>query len=199
MQEFGRIFVTSDHHFGHENIIKYCDRPFESVQDMDDSMVSKWNSTVSDVDTVYHLGDVSLSGSLSYVGGIFERLNGNIQVLAVPWHHDSRWLVKDGRFASKSGIPVAMLSPVEVLSFPGYGNEGRDLVFTLSHYPMAEWEASHYGYPHLHGHSHGAYSDPFGRPVFDVGVDCNEYAPVSIDVFYSRWLNWGNGDGRKKS
>ena len=60
-------FFTSDQHFGHKNIIKYCDRPFESVTQMDDEIIACWNSVVSPSDTVYVIGDVSFYNlSLSF-------------------------------------------------------------------------------------------------------------------------------------
>ncbi len=52
------IWVISDTHFGHENIIKYCDRPFANSKEMDDCMLTYWNETVKETDKVYHLGDV---------------------------------------------------------------------------------------------------------------------------------------------
>lgn len=53
-----RIFVISDTHFGHGNIIKYCNRPFPDSGAMDEAMLANWNDTVRDEDIVYHLGDV---------------------------------------------------------------------------------------------------------------------------------------------
>ena len=68
------IFVTSDTHFGHANIIGYCGRPFGSVSEMDEELVSRWNSVVKAQDHVYHLGDVTMrKADLSIV----RRLNGH--------------------------------------------------------------------------------------------------------------------------
>ncbi|WP_258934193.1 hypothetical protein [Nesterenkonia pannonica] len=49
-------FFTSDHHFGHANIIRYCDRPFADVAEMDEAMIDRWNETVSPDDEVWVLG-----------------------------------------------------------------------------------------------------------------------------------------------
>ena len=57
--ELMNVFVISDHHFYHENIIKYCNRPFNSLREMNYTMIEKWNSVVSENDTVLHLGDFS--------------------------------------------------------------------------------------------------------------------------------------------
>lgn len=52
------IYLISDTHFGHRNIIDYCNRPFKDTMQMNLAMAEKWNSTVKDDDIVYHLGDV---------------------------------------------------------------------------------------------------------------------------------------------
>ena len=69
-----KIFFSPDHHFGHANIIKYCNRPFESVDIMNEEMVKRWNSVVGPNDTVYYLGDFSLSNNL--VEAFTQKLNG---------------------------------------------------------------------------------------------------------------------------
>ncbi len=55
-----KIFITSDLHLGHENIIKYCNRPYSNVHDMNEDLIKKWNNTVSDNDRVFFLGDFGL-------------------------------------------------------------------------------------------------------------------------------------------
>jgi calcineurin-like phosphoesterase family protein len=50
-------FITSDYHFGHANIIKYCNRPFRDVEHMNEELIRRWNERVKPEDFVYHLGD----------------------------------------------------------------------------------------------------------------------------------------------
>jgi calcineurin-like phosphoesterase family protein len=57
-----KTFLTSDLHFDHANIIKYCNRPFKNINDMTEQLISNWNSVVSSKDLVYNLGDISLRG-----------------------------------------------------------------------------------------------------------------------------------------
>jgi len=55
------IYFTSDHHFYHANIIRYCKRPFANVEEMNTEMLRRWNSIVQPDDTVFYLGDFSLA------------------------------------------------------------------------------------------------------------------------------------------
>lgn len=70
-----KIFVTSDTHFNHENIIKYCNRPFKDSKEMNEIIIKNWNEVVSNNDIVYHLGDFGF-GTFSELQDIFNRLNG---------------------------------------------------------------------------------------------------------------------------
>lgn len=78
-----KILITSDQHFGHTNIIKYCNRPFSSAKDMDDYMISKWNGIANKDDLIYHLGDFALvqparkAELLSQLNGIKILIQGN--------------------------------------------------------------------------------------------------------------------------
>ena len=75
-EEAKHIWVTSDTHFNHANIIKYCNRPFSSVEEMNETIIANWNKVVSQGDTVYHLGDFALGDKL-LVLVLLECLNGN--------------------------------------------------------------------------------------------------------------------------
>lgn len=95
------VFFTSDTHFGHTNIIKYCNRPFKDSHEMDETLISNWNSIVKTGDHVFHLGDVAFGRGVeaSYVKTILNRLNGSIflikgnhEKLALANHHRFSWI-----------------------------------------------------------------------------------------------------------
>ncbi len=173
------IWFTSDTHFAHRNIIRYCSRPFPHADAMDEALIENWNARVGDDDVIYHLGDFTLR-SRGFARRIFARLRGQIRVLGLPWHHDKGWVPKhpgvSGDLFSASGHAVEILPALIALRLTL--DDGRRQAVTLSHYPMAEWEASHHGGWHLHGHSHGNHRGPGAR--IDVGVDCFDYGPVSL-------------------
>ncbi len=163
------VFFTSDHHFNHKNIIKFCHRPFGSVEEMNAGLIEFWNDTVGHQDVVYHLGDFCLGDNAK---DLFAQLNGSIRI--IPGNHD-KWLKNyDSGYPmrSKYGSPVEILPPICVLK--GYGTP-----IVLCHYPLRSWEGSFQGSFHLFGHEHGELK-PHGFS-FDVGVDVWDYAPVSLE------------------
>lgn len=152
------IFFTSDHHFGHTNVIKYCNRPFSSIDEMDDVLIDNWNSVVNVNDTVYHLGDFSFRDPKLYIN----RLKGRI--FLIKGNHDRYRLKNSNLF----------------IEFHDFGLdlqiEGQPI--TLCHYAMSVWNKSHFNSWHLFGHSHGKHKE-VGK-TYDVGVDCNDFTPVSF-------------------
>lgn len=171
-------FFTSDHHFGHKNILKYQERPFSSVSEMDEALVDAWNKVVGDDDIVYHLGDFTL-GDLDKSKAYFKKLKGMIHV--VPGGHD-QWLMnfKADRdvILSASGLPVLILPPLYSLDIPSKGK--YPLTVVMCHYAMRVWDRSHYGSLHLYGHSHGRLQGATNS--MDVGVDTRpHFAPYSLD------------------
>ena len=176
-------FFTSDTHFGHANIIKYCKRPFDSVEEMDNTLIHNWNAVVRPEDTVYHLGDFAVGGGPA--APYLRRLNGTIYFCL--GNHDKRLrfikayldieLELQDHFAGsylnddkvKFGIPY--LREVTV--------EKQEIV--LCHYAMKVWNGSHKGSWQLYGHSHGTLPDDPNSLSCDVGVDCWNYFPVSME------------------
>lgn len=159
-------FFTADTHFGHRNIVKYSNRPFKDVEEMDEEMVKRWNSVIGIDDTVYHLGDVYLC-SKRRGNEIIHSLNGNINLI-VGNHdrHNLKDLTNSGRFSN-----IADIDEITI--------EGTKVV--LCHYAMRIWNKSHHGSYHLYGHSHGSLPDDPHSLSFDVGVDCHDYYPITWD------------------
>lgn len=165
-----RTFITADSHFDHTNIIKYCKRPFEDVNQMNQTMVARWNDVVGRDDIVLHLGDLCFRGAQHW----FDKLNG--QVFLIAGNHD-KWL-KDkpaserGGYKTRHGKPVFRLPSI-------HGMVHHRVHVVLSHYAMRAWDRQHHGSYHFFGHSHGNLPN-YGRSM-DVGVDVHNFAPVLLD------------------
>ncbi len=161
-------YFTSDLHLGHANIIKYCSRPFASVEEMDAKIISNINTEVRhpDRDELVIAGDFCFGGidkAVSYR----ERIACK-NVRLVLGNHDlnlyNKHLVQfTGLFASVDDIRLTKA-------------RGHDLV--VCHYAMRVWPGSHKGSWHLYGHSHGTLPRDESKS-FDVGVDCWSYRPLS--------------------
>lgn len=166
------VFFTADTHYGHRNILRHCNRPFPSSEEMDAAMIAKWQVTVTDDDEVYHLGDYAWSMGRGRLRWIFDSLPGRkhlvignhdrADVLALPW-----------------ASPPTHYRRIQV--------GGRTVV--LSHYGLRVWEVMHHGSLHLYGHSHGSlpgYRTAWGGGCCDVGVDCWRFEPISLDRIVER-------------
>lgn len=183
-----KIWITSDHHFGHANIIKYCNRTFKDVTEMDNELCSIWNSYVAPQDVIYHLGDFTL-GDSKLASYYFQRLNGTILVLGNPWHHDKRWLVEHTIpgatiYNTKSSVSVHTLLPIFIIEDAGMNEDGNEIPAILCHYAFEVWDRKHYGSFHFHGHSHGELPRVHNR--LDVGIDSahklvGEYRPLELE------------------
>lgn len=156
-------FFTADTHFNHSNIIEFCNRPFQSAEEMNEVLITNWNSKVGENDQVYHLGDFG-GGELRTV---FDRLNGKIYYIpSQEWTHERAVQDYKDRFAQ--------IAPLMTISI----KKEYDVYLTLCHYQMAKWPKSHYNHWHLFGHSHGR-ATAIGKSI-DVGVDNNNYFPYSL-------------------
>ena len=178
-----RTFFTSDTHFDDQSGIQYFNRPFKSVDEMNMVMVEKWNSVINDNDTVYHLGDFTLADIPHFTKWV-RRLNGNIKIL--PGSHDHPWL-KDFVVSER----VQVIAPLLSLEIPEIMAGKNPQVIALCHYSMQVWDRSNHGSWHLFGHSHGKLKG-IGLS-FDVGVDCTEFTPLSLERVASKMANLSDG------
>ena len=74
------LFFTSDTHFFHEGIIKFCKRPYATVEEMNETLIRNWNETVPENGTVFHLGDFAFGGWREWMSD-YNRLNGKIYLI----------------------------------------------------------------------------------------------------------------------
>jgi len=173
------IWVTSDTHFGHSNILKYCDRPYSSVEEMDAALIRNWNQLISPSDVVYHLGDFTLRKSADEY---LQQLNGMIRI--IPGSHDY-WIKK---FCMEQYHGRVEILPL----YYSIHSLGKRVV--LCHYPMISWEASYHGSYHLHGHTHGHLDNTQYR--YDVGVDSNNMLPIHLGALIGGMMLLNEGIGK---
>ena len=171
------IWFTSDTHFGHGNVIRYCNRPFKDKYEMDRTIIENWNSVVKPNDTVHHLGDVSFY-SATKTTEIIQRLHG--KKILIRGNHD-----KGAAYYLRAGFVDYFIStPRTPVKFEE---------FFLSHYPyfecythddrrnkfadrMLREQGNHWL---LCGHIHEIWKNK-GRCI-NVGVDQWNFTPVHID------------------
>lgn len=160
------IWFCSDHHFGHENIITFCKRPFRTVDEMNSKMVEIHNLRVKPEDTVYFLGDVAFCDPRRFVS----QMNGHKHLII--GNHDHK------RMKDLKRCSWGWMKDVHLLE------TGDSPYIWLSHYAHRSWPNSFHGAWHLYGHSHGLIPDT--PTSMDVGVDCHGYGPVSLDQIKHR-------------
>ena len=169
-----RIWFTSDPHFLHKNIIKYCDRPFSDVKEMNEVLVDNWNSVVGSNDLIFCLGDFSL-GREDDTKRILQSLNGH-KVL-IKGNHEKSVMKKE---YTRDEFDGGIYELLEIKVNDEEVSDGfQDIV--LCHYTMLTWNRSHRGAWQLFGHVHGNLDgDPRISPnQLDVGVDSHNFKPIS--------------------
>lgn len=165
-------FFIADTHFGDERIIRYENRPFESVAEMDKALVEKWNNVVSVEDTVYVIGDFSAYTDMEKDRELLRQLNGN--KILVLGNHDIHRTCAEWRaigFSECSQWPII------------YNN-----FFMLSHEPL--YINTNMPYANIYGHVHAnpSYNDASSQSVC-VSVERIDYQPIDMDEIMCRIRN----------
>ncbi len=178
--EADNLYFTSDLHLMHKNIIKYVNRPFSSIIEMEEVLINNWNRVVPKDGTVFLLGDFIFTGNISIIESYIKRLNGNIHLIL--GNHDYK------NKLNRDSVKALFASVHDLLYINVIDDEmpdGKQGLF-LSHYPMLTWASSQQGSWNLFGHIHsGIYSTssdktlPLKPTQYDVGVDNNQFSPVS--------------------
>jgi calcineurin-like phosphoesterase family protein len=163
------IYFTADEHYGHPDIIKYCNRPFRNVSEMDKQLIANHNKRVRKTDTVIHLGDFCVhTWDVVKVRRFIRKLNG--KHIFLKGSHDN-WLSQHSKTRLEGVIRDG--------KFLDWCWRTGETYLVLDHYAMLRWPRSYFNSWQLFGHSHGTLHPEAKQ--YDVGVDNNLYFPVSWD------------------
>ena len=166
------IYFTADTHFGHENVIKFSNRPFENLAEMEKVLIENWNARVLPGDDIYIVGDFAWRAKHDHIMKCLRALNG--QKHLIMGNHDRKYL----EFDDFRNSFVEIEKQLEI----HFGNRQR---VVLCHYPMAEWHQYHRGSFHIHGHLHNRKDEAFiylkDKNALNAGVDVNYYMLVTFD------------------
>ncbi len=161
------IWFSSDLHLSHFNIIKYCNRPFRTIAEMNDAIIANFNKSIQPSDSIYILGDFSMGGKVDYVSSLFTRINGKKHFIF--GNHDNQKVIK----------ALCELNVIDSCQ-DTLGITINGQYIWLSHFPHRSWDQSCKGSWHLYGHVHGRLdAQPYGLSL-DVGVDSWGFCPVSF-------------------
>ena len=173
-----KVYLTSDDHFNHSNILKFCQRPFKSVEEMNEALIANWNNKVPEDGIVFHLGDFAW-GPISQWRPIVERLNGKI--ILIKGNHDIKNIKSQAQF-DELFEHSTMQMMIEV--------EGRKCY--LNHYPFLCYAGTYrqdeqlvfQAFGHVHQRKNDTSADSSRLEMlfptqYDVGVDNNDYTPIS--------------------
>lgn len=169
------IWFTSDTHFGHTNIIKYCNRPFNNVEEMDEALINNWNSVVKSDDIIFHLGDFAFATNGRWKE-IIKQLNGHIYLIV--GNHDETRYPGDYIFSLFEEVYNQVTLKID-----------NKYVY-LNHYPFLCYAGPYrnpaviqlYGHVHSGPNNTGLDKDRLTNTFkyqYDVGVDNNNYFPIS--------------------
>ena len=180
------IFFTSDTHFNHKNIIKYepVSRPFVTVEQMNQEIINRWNSVVSNDDIVVHLGDFFMGAlDAEEMARIMRQLKCK-NIILVKGNHDSKRRIQLMSEVCDRFL-VARASPT-VSDFYICGQR-----VILEHCPDPEYVpqdcVAFYG--HVHSVAPTGWSDEFGFRGYHVGVDTNNLTPVSLEQIGREYID----------
>ncbi len=163
------IFVSSDHHFGHKNILKFQEhtRPFSSIEEHDEALIERHNELVKKEDDVYFLGDFAFRKPPEILH-ILKRLNGRKHFIF--GNHDH----------NMTKHPNLIVHEFEWMRNYYDLKVGKQHI-VLFHFPIFSWDRMHHGALHFYGHTHSSIPTMMEGRGKDVGVDSNDCYPWNVD------------------
>lgn len=179
-----KVFFTSDLHFGHANALKFDNRPFSSVDEMEEELIKRWNAKVAPGDLVYVLGDMIWKTINDDAPTLLKKLNG--QIILIKGNHD--------RFLHNSKAKKCLAAVKDYDDISVTLQDGTTKRCILSHYFIPMYNGHRYGAIHLHGHSHNTQEAKeeseiakelnergFSNEIYNVGCMHWNYEPVTLD------------------
>ena len=182
------IYYIADLHLGHTNIIRHCNRPYTTIEEMDSSLITNWNSRISNNDIVYIVGDMMFRIAI-HPEQYLLRLNGKKHLIV--GNHDKSWMK-----LIKLPLWFETVSSMVSINDAGY-------LITLCHYPMMTWPGSKNAfmvYGHIHNNTDADFWPLIAKSdrMLNEGVDINNFAPVTLAEMIennNRFKAMNNGDG----
>ena len=168
------LFFTSDEHYGHKNILGFCNRPFRDTTEHIEESIRRHNEKVPKGARVYHVGDMFWRTlCLKDAMNIMDRLNGTHYFV---WgNHDE--LIQDNKCLRDRFVWCRDIAQVY--------HPKLDKSLVLCHYAMHVWRNSHKGAYHLYGHTHAALQEQ-NNLSFDCGQDAQNFTPISVEEVIAR-------------
>ncbi len=163
------IWFTADFHLDHSNILRYCNRPFPNVEEMNQGILGQINRWVKTNDILYFLGDFCMGSKARAVE--FRRQIHCKTIFALPGNHDKQVRKLTQEFRWLDNLSEISISRQRIV---------------LCHYAMRVWNHSSHGAWHLYGHSHGRLPDVPSSCSMDVGVDTHNFCPWHFDEIKSQ-------------
>ena len=182
--EKNKVYFTSDLHFGHENVLRFDNRPFETVDEMDSELIKRWNKKVGKGDLVYVLGDFIWKTRNDEAPELIKSLNG--QIILIKGNHD--------RFLHNAKAKNALGGVKDYDDIVVTLEDGSTKRCILSHFFIPMYNSHRYQGIHLHGHSHNTEecmqeelikrslaANGFETRAYNVGCMHWNYEPVTLD------------------
>ena len=183
------IYFTSDTHFGHANVIRLCNRPFNNINEMNNVMIANWNAKITNGDHIYILGDMFFR--TNDAEQILSRLKGKKHLIL--GNHDRDWIKK-----------VDLNKYFESVDNLLFLSDGKHKL-TLCHYPMMTWPQANRECYMVFGHIHADTNADYwpliqnSDQMLNAGVDVNNYVPVTFDELVLNNTNHKIKDSSQKA
>lgn len=158
------VYSSADWHIGHANIIKYCKRPFDNTDQMDDEIFSIFQKTIKPGDDFCFLGDLGF-GKNNILKALNIIKNSGVKLHFIAGNHDKKYrsIIKPFCETYQNMLELKVVNKFVI----------------LCHYAIQDWNGVRYGSYHLHGHSHNTL--PVVKNRYDVGVDATNYELFSLE------------------